>query len=207
MTCEAFFAFFAAAIVLIVIPGPTNMVVVSSALQHGFKRSIWTIVGAAVSHAFFFSIAFAGLATVLLTSAALFEWIRWVGVGYLIWLGIQHWTSRIDPVPGDISDPVVSAGSLFLRGFAVNTTNPKALVFYAAFFPPFVDPHAPVIPQLTLMGVVFVGIFVVVAAVHSFAAARARGLMRNPRYTRLVNWVSGSFLIGAGVLLASVRSK
>lgn len=207
MTIESFLAFFTAATVLIIIPGPTNMVVVSSALQQGFKRSLWTVFGAAVSHTFFFSIALAGLTSVLLKSAVLFEWIRWIGVGYLLWLGIRQWTQQALPSMEVRTHSAASTWSLFLRGFAVNTTNPKALFFYAAFFPPFVDTSAPVIPQLILMGAVFVAIFIFVASVHGMLASRAQGMMKNTNHQRLVNRVSGSFLIGAGVLLASIRNK
>ncbi len=207
MTIETFLAFITAATVLIIIPGPTNMVVVSSALRCGFKRSLWTVLGAAVSHAVFFSITSAGLATVLLASASVFEWIRWIGVGYLIWLGIRQWTSSVSTMEEDGSQLVVSAWSLFLQGFAVNTTNPKALVFYAAFFPPFVNPNAPVVPQLILMALVFIIIFMILATTHSFAAAQARTLMTDPRHVKLTNRIAGSFLLGAGVLLAVVRDK
>ena len=207
MTTETFLAFIVAATVLIIIPGPTNMVVVSSALRFGLIKSFWTVLGAALSHAVFFSITFTGLATILLTSAAIFEWIRWIGVGYLIWLGIRQWTSHISPMQGNGSQADVSAWSLLLQGFAVNTTNPKALVFYAAFFPPFVNPNSPVVPQLVLMAMVFIAIFVIVAAIHSFTAEKARTLMTDPRHVKLTNRIAGSFLIGAGVLLAAARDK
>lgn len=207
MTIETFLAFIAAATLLIIIPGPTNMVVVSSAMRFGLKMSLWTILGAALSHTIFFSISFAGLATILLASATVFEWIRWIGVGYMIWLGVRQWTSRVSPMQEGRSQAVVSAWSLLLQGFAVNTTNPKALVFYAAFFPPFVNPNSPIIPQLMLMALVFIAIFVIVAVIHGFAAAQARSLMTNPRQVKLTNRVAGSFLIGAGVLLAAARDK
>lgn len=207
MGAELYFAFVTAAIILIIIPGPTNMVIVSSAMKFGFKRSIWTMMGAALSHSLFFLITCLGVATLLLASAELFEFIRWVGVVYLIWLGVKLWMTKEVDFNGDKRQQAASPGSLFLQGFAVNTTNPKALIFYSAFFPPFVNPDAPVAPQLITMGITFVSIFILNALCHGYIANLARTFFQNPRRIMMQNWIAGTLLIGAGVLLAGAEKN
>lgn len=202
MTLDIYLAFLVAATVLIIIPGPTNMVVVSSAMKAGFRQSLWTISGAAVSHAFFFSITSLGLATLLIASARFFEWLRWIGAGYLVWLGLRYWMASHVPREPRSARTAGRALSLFLQGFTVNTTNPKALVFYTAFFPPFINLRASVGPQLFLLGMTFVTIFISVAMAHAYGATRARELFRSPSLIRLQNRIAGSLLIGAGVFLA-----
>lgn len=202
MSLETYFAFLVAAVVLIIIPGPTNMVVVSSALRYRFQRTIWTILGAAVSHTFFFCVASLGIATVLLASAKLFEIVKWIGVGYLIWLGIGQIRAKQNLLSAVEERVSGNAWSMFLRGFAVNTTNPKALIFYSSFFPPFINSTAPVGPQLVIMGITFVNLFLLIAIAHAYSAAKASEFFKNPRQLRKINQVSGTILLGAGALLA-----
>ena len=93
------------------------------------------------------------------------------------------------------------------KGFTVNTTNPNALIFYAAFFPPFLNPSVPVAPQLLVMGATFVSILIVVALIYALIADRSRTLFTTPKQRKTQSRISGSLLIGAGVLLATVRAK
>lgn len=199
-------AFVAAATVLILIPGPTNMVIMSNAVKVGFKRSLWAVAGAAVSHALFFSITALGLTTLLMTSVEVFEALRWLGVFYLVWMGVRQWKSagssgRI-PAGGSSMPP----WQCFMQGFAVNTTNPKALVFYAGFFPPFVNPNAPAVPQFILLGSFFIGIFIVLAGSHAFVAARM-GAALDQRNVRLRNRISGTILVGSGILIGTAGNR
>ncbi len=205
MCLEVYFTFIASAFVLIIVPGPTNMVIVSSSMKHGFKSSIWTVAGAALSHTLFLSITCLGLAAVLLASAQIFEIIRWFGVLYLIWLGIKLLISKDTQFHTGNKPVKTSAHSLFLQGLTVNTTNPKALIFYSAFFPPFINPKLLVTPQLIILGSTFIMIFLIVALFHGYIADRIRILFSKPEHIILQNRISGVFLIGAGLLLATVK--
>ena len=108
------------------------------------------------------------------------------------------------PGSGPASDRALS---LFVQGFAVNTTNPKALVFYAAFFPPFINPDTAVGPQLFLMGTSFVLIFILVAMVHAYGAARARIIFSSSGFIKMQYRMAGSLLIVAGILLAVTHKR
>lgn len=207
MPIETYLAFILASFVLIIVPGPTNMVVVSSSILYGFRRSLWTIAGAAVSHTLFFIVASAGLAAILMASAQVFIILKWFGVCYLIWLGLTQIFSKelqVGPAAGNNRE---SISSLFLRGITVNSTNPKALVFYSTFFPPFIDPNLNLLPQLLILGTTFVTIFIAVAAVHAWSAEKLGGIFRSGSKLSVVKKTSGAVLVGAGVLLASVSRE
>lgn len=206
MIVENFPAFAAAATVLILVPGPTNMVIMSNAAAVGFKRSLWAVAGASVSHILFLSITALGLTTLLMASVEIFEMLRWLGVVYLVWLGIRQWVST------DSSGDIPAEGSsmppwqCFMQGFAVNTTNPKAIVFYAGFFPPFVNPSASAVPQFILLGSVFIAVFIILAGSHAFIAARM-GAVLDQRNLRLRNRISGTILIGSGILIGAASNR
>lgn len=207
MSIETYLAFILASFVLIIIPGPTNMVVVSSSILYGFKSSLWTVAGAALSHTLFFVVASAGLAAILMASAQVFIVLKWFGVCYLVWLGLTQILSK-EPRAGSIANKNrESIGSLFLRGITVNSTNPKALVFYSTFFPPFINPNLSLLQQLLILGTTFVTIFIAVAAFHAWSAEKLGGVFRSGSKLRLVKKTSGAILVGAGVLLATVNRE
>ncbi len=206
MTFELYIAFVTTAVIIIVVPGPTNMVVVSNSMKFGFRKSLWTVLGAACSHSSFFCVTTLGLAAILLTSAHVLEVLKWFGAVYLVWMGVRLWMAK--EAEDEIGDGryMATARSLFTQGFLVNTTNPKALAFYAAFFPPFVNPSLPALPQLLMMGATFVAIFLIVAILHGLAADRVRAMFQTRRSQRVWNRMAGSFLIGAGLLLATKKN-
>ena len=207
MLIETYLAFILASFVLIVIPGPTNMVVVSSSILYGFNRSLWTVAGAALSHTLFFVVASAGLVAILMASAQVFIVLKWFGVCYLVWLGLTQILSGESQVGITNSHHRESIGSLFLRGITVNSTNPKALVFYSTFFPPFINTNVNLLPQLLVLGTTFVTIFIAVAALHAWSAEKLGGIFRRGSKLGIVKKTSGAILVGAGVLLATVNRE
>lgn len=204
MALEVYLAFVVAATLLIVTPGPSVMVVVSHALSYNLCRSWLTIWGIAASHTLFISLTALGLAALLLTSTAIFGWIKWLGAAYLIWLGIKAWRAKSVSAETDQLVSAESNWSLFLQGFAVNMTNPQALVFYAAFFPPFMNPARPIVPQLLIMGATFITILVLISFLYAFIAARTRTLFAGRQQGQLQNRLTGLLLIGAGLILMTV---
>ncbi len=206
MTPEVYIAFVVAAAILIVAPGPSVMLIVSHAMGPGLKRSLFTIAGEATSHALFISIATLGLAPVLMASAKIFGWLKWIGAAYLIWMGIRQWRANARSATCN-SQTQGSKWSCFFQGFTVNTTNPKALVFYAAFFPPFLSSKMAVIPQLIILGLTFLAIFVIISFFYALLADRTRALYKNPKHIRLQNRITGGLLVSAGVALAAIKNK
>lgn len=208
MTLDVYLAFVVAATVLIVIPGPSLMVVVSHAMGVGLRPSWFTIFGVAASHTVFFLITALGLSAFLLSFAHIFIWIKWIGVAYLIWMGIKQWRAKPKPLEAKADETSKPWWSLFFQGFAITMTNPKALVFYAMFFPPFLNPANPVVPQLLIMGVTFLLILLLTCFLYALVAAQTRSWFSKPNHIRWQNRITGSLLIGAGVLLATAtRSK
>ena len=143
------------------------------------------------------------MTSLMLILAQWFEWLRWLGVAYLFFLGVQLWRTR---PRGAAAMPDVAPGrSLFLQGLVVTTANPKSMFFLAAFFPQFLDPAAPPGLQFALMGISFLVITYVFTALWALAAGRARGLFQTPAGAALKNRISGSLMIGAGLGLAVAR--
>lgn len=209
MTWNTYLAFIVAATVLIVTPGSNMMTIVSHAMQYGLRRSLFTIAGVSISHSMFFAITSLGIAALLMKSAAVFQWVKWIGVAYLLWMGIKQWITNPSLSEAEVARSTDDrpGWSLALQGFTVNTTNPNALVFYAAFFPPFLNPSIPVGPQLIVMGASFVSILIVVSLIYALIADRSRTLFTTPKQRKTQSRISGSLLIGAGLLLATVRTK
>jgi threonine/homoserine/homoserine lactone efflux protein len=199
---ELFAGFVVAVVVLILMPGPIVTLVVANSLAHGQRIGFATVAGASSGNAVLVAAGALGLTTLLALAAELFEVLRWAGVAYLVFLGVQQW--RAPAVEPGADERAVSGKALFAQGFLVTIANPKSLIFLAAFFPQFVDPAAPWLPQMVLLGVTFLVIGFVLTAAWGFAADRTR-VWFGGRRLRLRNRIAGSLMIGAGVALAMVR--
>jgi homoserine/homoserine lactone efflux protein len=204
MDIELYLAFVAATAVLVVMPGPIVTLVVANSVTYGTRPALSTVAGAQSGHFLLLLVVAAGMTSLMHVLAEGFEWLRWIGVAYLVWLGLQRWLAT----PAADADPAVLAVSgrrLFWQGFLVSITNPKTLFFYAAFFPQFVDPTAPPALQMTVL----CGTFLVVATLfdsgYAILAGRARGWLRDRRRMKICDRVIGTFLIAAGAWLALAR--
>ncbi len=205
MTPETYLAYLAATIVVLIIPGPTIMLVVSCSLTEGKRAALPLALGVGLGDTVAMTASIAGLGALLAASATLFTVLKWVGALYLIYLGVKTW--RAKPELGQALSRMHSAsqGANIFRAFAVTATNPKSIAFFCAFLPQFINHGAPVPPQVLLLGATFVLLAVVNAALYALLAARARNAVANPRTMKAVNRVGGSALIGAGLLTAALR--
>ena len=208
MTFESWAAFTAASAVLLIIPGPTVLLVVSYALGQGWRTVLPMTVGVALGDFTAMTLSMLGLGALLATSATLFTILKWVGAAYLVYLGIKLWRAggTLDAAP---RTDAVSAAKMLGHAWLVTALNPKSITFFVAFLPAFLDPQADFLTQM----VVFETTFLVLAFANAFGyalvAARARGFVANPRAIGIVNKVGGGLLIGAGaatVTLAGSRS-
>jgi threonine/homoserine/homoserine lactone efflux protein len=147
-----------------------------------------------------------GLGTVLAASEALFQTLKWLGAAYLAYLGLTCLLSSASSiaVPDD-AQPQVSARALFGRGVLVGASNPKALLFFGALFPQFIDPFAPQLVQFLVLGFTFVFFELFWLSVYGFTAARARHWLQQPRRARLFNRATGAIFIVAAGLLATTK--
>jgi threonine/homoserine/homoserine lactone efflux protein len=199
---ELYLAFVVATTVMILLPGPSVMLTVAHSLAFGAIRALATVSGAVLAIGVQLLVTLIGMSWLMLILADGFELLRWAGVAYLVFLGVQQW--RAPAVEPGADERAVSGKALFAHGFLVTIANPKSLIFLAAFFPQFVDPAAPWLPQMVLLGVTFLVIGFVFTAAWGFAADRTR-VWFGGRRLRLRNRIAGSLMIGAGLALAMVR--
>ncbi len=204
MNSDLFIAFVLATTALILIPGPNVTLIVATSLTYGARRALMTVAGTSSAMVIQLAITALGMTSLMLVLSDWFEWLRWAGVVYLIYLGIQRWRARSVGLEEYAARPA-SLKMLYGRGFFVSATNPKTLLFYAAFLPQFVDPQSPPTPQLFLLSATFLVIATVLDSSYALLAGRVRGLLRGQRRARLRNRLTGSLLIGAGVGLALAR--
>jgi homoserine/homoserine lactone efflux protein len=206
MPLDLYLAFVLASAVLILIPGPNVTLLVANSIAYGARRALATLAGTSSAIALQLVITVLGMSSLMLALATWFEWMRWAGVLYLVYLGVQQW--RALPVALEDVDPqAMATRALFWRGFLVSTTNPKTLLFYAAFFPQFVDPASAPLPQLLLMSATFLGLATMLDGGYALLAGRLRLMFRDRRRARLRNRLAGSLLIGAGLGLALARRQ
>ncbi len=205
MSFEHWLAFAAASAILVAIPGPTVLLVISYALGHG-RRSAWaTVAGVALGDFTAMTASMLGLGVLLTTTAALFVVLKWIGAAYLIYLGLKLWRA---PVAADgIAAPLSTTRPwrIFVHAYAVTALNPKSIIFFVAFLPQFIDPHAAIVPQMGLFTATFLVLATLNAALYGLMASAARRTIRRPSIQRLINRTGGSLLIAAGLFTVSFR--
>ena len=199
MHLHLYLGFVLASVILILIPGPNVSLIVANAIASGTRYGLLTVAGTSSAIVVQLALTSLGLTATLGVLAGWFEWIRWIGVAYLLFLGIRHW--RAAPVDLTRTRPQPrSFQAIAIRGFLISLTNPKTLLFYGAFFPQFLTPDAPIAPQVALLSLTF---FIIAAGLDcgwALAAGRVRGVLAIRG--RLRNRLSGGFLVGAGIGLA-----
>ncbi len=205
MSLDTYIAYLLATVVVLVIPGPTVMLVLSCSLTQGKRVALSLALGVGLGDTVAMIASIAGLGALLATSATLFSVLKWIGVFYLVYLGVK--TLRASPIKGDKLSRVesVSRSASVFRAFAVTATNPKSIAFFCAFMPQFINRAEPVITQILILGSSFVILAVVNAALYALLAARIRDAVATPRIFKMINMAGGSALIGAGVLTAAIR--
>lgn len=205
MSFEQWLAFAAASAVLLAIPGPTILLVISYALGHGRKAAGATVGGVALGDFTAMTASMLGLGALLATSASLFTALKWLGAAYLIYLGIKLWRAPVST--GDaVSDGQTTRTErplrIFLHTYIVTALNPKSIIFFVAFLPQFLKPAQPLLPQMVIFEITFLLLAILNAAFYATMASMARKSIRKPAVQRAVNRVGGSLMIGAGALAA-----
>jgi homoserine/homoserine lactone efflux protein len=206
MLLSTWWLFFAACWAISLSPGAGAIASMSSGLQYGFRRGYWNALGLQLALVLQVLIVAAGVGALVAASTWGFALIKWFGVGYLLWLALLQWRA----LPVDLR---AAAGahvpgqrlSLVLRGFLVNASNPKALVFILAVLPQFVRPQAPMAEQYVLMGATMVAVDLLVMAAYTGLAARVLRALRSPRQQRRLNRSFAVLFVLAALLLAGLR--
>ncbi|MGE0736062.1 MAG: LysE family translocator [Alphaproteobacteria bacterium] len=206
MPLDHWLAFVLASSILLAIPGPTILLVISYALGHGRKSTAALVAGVALGDFAAMTASLAGLGALLAASAAIFTALKWTGAAYLIYLGIKLWRAAPAAAVSEAAEPVKSK-RIFLHTFAVTALNPKSIVFFVAFLPQFLDTARPLLPQMVIFEATFLVLATLNATLYAVMASTARKQIRNAAVQRAVNRVGGSLLIGAGLLAALWRKS
>jgi len=205
MSMQAYLAFVAACIALALLPGPIVTLVIANGLRHGTRAALTNVAGAQAGLAIVIGVVAVGLTSLMSTMGYWFDWVRFAGAAYLIWLGVKLIRSPVEGVDADAPPPPPRGGFL-LQGFIVALSNPKLLIFFGAFLPQFMDMNRDHASQATLLGITFMVIAAITDGAYALLAGRARTLF-SARRTRLVSRISGSFMIGGGIWLALTRAR
>ncbi|MEA2841222.1 MAG: hypothetical protein QOF41_2552 [Methylobacteriaceae bacterium] len=201
MPLSLYLGFVATCLVLMVMPGPNVALIIANSLAHGTRYGLMTVAGTSSAIAVHLVATFFATASLFTLLASSFEYLRWLGVAYLILLGLRTWRQQQDELA--VAPQPRSMRLVFLRGLAISLTNPKVLFFYGAFFPQFIVPDRPIAPQLLALTSTFLVLAIVFDSGRAVLAGRLRGSVAS--YTRLRHRLTGGALIAAGLGLATAR--
>ena len=197
MSFEIWITFVAASTVLLLIPGPTVLLVLSYALSQGRRVAVATAAGVAFGDLIAISASLAGLGALVLASATLFTFIKWIGAAYLVYLGTKLLLNASSSKLGDVTEnAAIPPSGVFGHAAAVTALNPKSIVFFIAFVPQFIVPTDPLFLQFAILIATFVGMAAVNALAYALMADRLRSKISN---SSLLGWLSR---LGAGALIA-----
>jgi threonine/homoserine/homoserine lactone efflux protein len=205
MSLQAYLAFVAACIALALLPGPVVTLMIANGLRYGTRAALTNILGVQAGLAIVIGVVAVGLTSLMATMGYWFDWVRFAGAAYLVWLGFKLIRAPVEGVELD-TPPPPPRGGFFLQGFVVLLSNPKVLVFFGAFIPQFMDMSRDHVSQVTLLGVTFMVIAGMTDAVYALLAGRARRFF-SARRTRALSRISGGFMIGGGIWLALTRVR
>jgi homoserine/homoserine lactone efflux protein len=207
MSVKVILVFAVTEFLLSLTPGPAVLLVVSQGMKYGFAPSVRGAMGILAGNTIYFALSALGLGALLVASATLFTAIKWAGVVYLIYVGLTMILSKGDAGDPNSEETVAPKRSikLFSQGLLTQLSNPKALVFFTALLPQFVSPEGNVFGQFLLLGVVSISVECPVLLGYGWLAERGQRLIPKGRVSTIPDRVAGTFLIGAGIWLASVK--
>jgi len=198
--------FVAAASALLIVPGPTVILVASYAMTHGRKVALATAAGVAAGDFVAMSASLLGLGALVLASAQLFTVLKWLGAAYLVYLGIRLLRARPGAALGDVAaGRAARPSALFGHAFTVTALNPKSILFFIAFVPQFLRPEAALAPQFAILVATFVVLAALNAVAYALLADRLRTRMARPVVALWLGRMGGAVLVAMGVLTAAAR--
>lgn len=207
MSIDLWLAFVAAAALMLIIPGPTILTVVSYSVAHGKKANLPLIAAVALGDSTALALSLVGLGALLAASATWFTVVKWIGGAYLLYLGIKLLRAGFSPV--ELATPKLpeSKWQLFANTWLVTALNPKGIIFFVAFLPQFIDSSRPAGPQLWLLSVTFVLLATSNASLYAIFAGTARRLLASETAQKRFNLLGGSLLSLAGLWALSARQN
>lgn len=207
MSTEVLLIFAVTEFFLSLSPGPAVLLVVSQGMKYGHSPSIRGAAGILTGNAIYFALSACGLGAILLASKNLFVVIKWIGVAYLIYVGIKMLLTRgaMDQAEDSSQVASIQGMKLFTQGLVTQLSNPKALIFFTALLPQFVSAKGNVFEQFILLGVVSIAVECPVLLAYGWLAERGKKLLPKGKLSALPDRIAGIFLIGVGIGLAAIK--
>jgi threonine/homoserine/homoserine lactone efflux protein len=204
MPLDLYLAYVFACVLIAIIPGPTVTVIVANSLRHGTRAGLLNVAGTQLGLALMMATLVVGLTSVIAAMGWIFDWLRYAGAAYLVWLGWK--LLRSPEALADAGDAASPRAGFFLQGFLVMMANPKALLFFGAFIPQFVDPRGNYVGQIVLLGLTAMAVALLSDGAYAVLTGRA-GAALSKKKARLVSRASGACLIAGGIWLALTRAR
>jgi homoserine/homoserine lactone efflux protein len=204
MSFEIYLAYVAACILITTIPGPTVTLIIANSLTHGTRAGLLNVAGTQLGLLVMLGVLMIGLSSVIAAMGVWFDYVRIAGAIYLVWIGWK--LLRAKAAFGDVGRTPRPRGGFLLQGFLVLMSNPKALLWFGAFIPQFVDPSGNYIAQLVILGLTAMASAALTDGAYAILGGRTRRFMSEQRI-KLAQRLSGLFLIGGGVWLALTRAR
>ena len=204
MSIEIYLAYVAACILITIIPGPTVTLIIANSLTHGTRAGLLNVAGTQLGLAIMLGVLLVGLSSIIATMGFWFDWVRIAGAIYLVWLGWK--LLRANAGFGEIGKTPAPRGGFFLQGFLVLMSNPKALLWFGAFIPQFVDASGNYVGQIVLLGLTAIATAAITDGAYAVLGGRT-GQFMSAKRIRLASQLSGLFLIGGGAWLALTRVR
>ena len=205
MDINMWMAFTLASAILLIIPGPTILTVISYSVSHGYKAKVPLVLAVALGDSTALALSLLGLGALLAKSAFWFQLVKWAGGLYLLFLGIKLLRAGIKPSEIQQETGYASSRKLFINTYLVTALNPKGIVFFVAFLPLFINASSNITPQLWILALTFVALATLNATLYAVFAGKARQLLSSPKTQRIFNFTGGSLLSVAGFLALSTR--
>ena len=216
MAFEMWLGYAVAATVIIIIPGPTILLVIVQSLIHSRRSALPLVLGVTCGDAVAVGLSITGLGALLAASSTLFVLVKWVGAAYLIYLGVSLWRDKGGKIARNAHNarnarnahappPTASPRKLFLHAFFVTTFNPKGIIFFIAFLPQFVNPDSNVSAQLFILAATFVVLGSINASLYAIFADKLKAFLENNKARRWFNRCGGTALVAAGAWAATAQ--
>ena len=200
MTIQTWWVYLGTVLLLMSTPGPSHLLMMSVSMNNGFYRSLVTAAGDLTANVIQMMLAGFGLATLLLASKYGFAVVKWCGVAYLAWLGYKHIASSFRPAESVSQAPLTNLKKLWFSGFITSAANPKAVIFFAALFPQFIEQQSPVLPQIVILGATYILVDGLFLSFYGKSASWLAGKI-NAAGRSWIDRIAGTGLIAAAVLL------
>ena len=206
MSIELWLYYSLAVLILTASPGPSVLLCMTKAVTEGFRVSMYTALGSLTAIVSIMTLSFSGLGVVIATSEVAFNMIKWSGAIYLIYLGYKALTSKQETYQifdQDKASSIATKSSLYLSGFIVGASNPKAIVFFTALFPQFINTSAPLLTQYFIFAITFTIMEFSWLTIYSYLGARSSNWLLKKGRAKYFNRITGGVFIGAGVFLSA----